>query len=283
MSTLDMAAGIQTIANEGVHLEPYYVEYIDNVQGDRIYTHVANGTQVLDRDVALRGIDVLKGVLTRGTADTALADFASRRPAFGKTGTQFKNTTSVFVGATRYLSTAVLVRDPDRYTSMINVPEFRAVGVGNVQGGTFPARIWGALMETVGLERFDTDWPLPGTPPRPAARLYLPGNECVYEVVGFVPTESSVPEGEAPADSAVIGGFRAPATPPPTTIAPEPEAPPTATTVPPETPPELPPATTAPPVPIFAAVPGGTTIPPNVLDPNAPMPSAPIGVVTQPC
>ena len=289
LSTLDMAAGIQTIANEGVHLEPYYVEYIDSARGERIYTHVGNGTQVLDRDVALRTIDVLKGVLTQGTADTALADFASRRPAFGKTGTQDKNTTSVFVGATPYLSTAVLVRDPDRYTTMVDVPEFRAVGVRRVQGGTFPAQIWGAFMETVGLERFDTDWPLPPPPPRPPARLYLPGNECIFRVVGFEPVESTVPAGEAPPDveapsgSAAIEGFRAPAAPPPTTVAPEPQAPPTATTVPPEVSPEEPPPATSPPVPIFTAVSSGTTIPPNVLDPTAPMPTAPIGVVTRPC
>ena len=39
MSTLDMASGIQSIANEGVHQEPYYVEYIDDAAGERIYTH----------------------------------------------------------------------------------------------------------------------------------------------------------------------------------------------------------------------------------------------------
>ncbi|HUF98495.1 MAG TPA: transglycosylase domain-containing protein [Ilumatobacter sp.] len=290
LSTLDMAAGIQTIANGGVHLEPYYVEYIDNAQGERVYTHVANGVQVLDREVALRTIDVLKGVLTGGTARQALADFASRRPAFGKTGTQDKNNTAVFVGATPYLSTAVLVRDPDRYTPMVEIPEFEAVGVRSVQGGTFPARIWGAFMETVGLERFDNDWPAPAAPPRPPMRLYLPGNECLYQVVGFEPaavTDTTAPEGEGAPATAAIEGFRTPATPSPTTVPEEPEAPPTATTVPPEEPTEEPteepPVATAPPVPIFAAVPSGTTIPPNVLDPNAPMPSAPLGVVTERC
>ena len=39
MSPLDMAAGMQTIANQGVHHEPYYVEYIDDAGGRRIYTH----------------------------------------------------------------------------------------------------------------------------------------------------------------------------------------------------------------------------------------------------
>ena len=38
LSTLDMASGIQSIANEGVHHEPYYVEYIDSADGRRIYS-----------------------------------------------------------------------------------------------------------------------------------------------------------------------------------------------------------------------------------------------------
>ena len=45
-----------------------------------------------------------------------------------------------------------MVRDPDRYTPMRNIPEFEAAGVSRVQGGTFPARIWGAYMEQIGLE-----------------------------------------------------------------------------------------------------------------------------------
>ncbi len=68
MSTLDMAAGIQSIANEGVHHQPYYVDYIDDAFGNRVYTHFDPGVEVLDRQVALTAIDVLKGVLTGGTA-----------------------------------------------------------------------------------------------------------------------------------------------------------------------------------------------------------------------
>ncbi len=129
----------------------------------------------------------MKGVLTSGTARGELADFASRRPAFGKTGTQEKNWTAFFVGATPFLSTAVMVRDPDRYTPMAGMPEFAAAGVDRVQGGTFPARIWGAFMETVGLERVGST-PTGSAPVRPLARRRgstCPGNECVFEVVGL--------------------------------------------------------------------------------------------------
>ncbi len=273
MSTLDMASGIQTIANEGVHIQPYYVEYIDDAQGNRIYTHVDEGTRVLDRDVALTAIDVLKGVLREGTAARELSDFAARVPAFGKTGTQQSNWTAFFVGSTRYLSTAVLVRDPDRYTEMARIPEFLAAGVDNVQGGTFPARIWGAFMEQVGLEQLgtDQDWPAPPAPVRPPARLVLPGNECVFEIIGYEttpPTEPPAPGGDT---GTAPQGLLVPKLPEAVPAA----APPT--TVPPDT------TTTTVPVPIYAPVPTGTTIPPDVLDPNAPLPSVPSDRVVRPC
>ena len=280
LSTLDMASGIQSIANEGVHHDPYYVESIDDAFGNRIYTHFDPGTEVLDRNVALTTIDVMKGVLTSGTARGSLADFASRRPAFGKTGTQQSNWTAFFVGATPELATAVMVRDPDRYTPMVNIPEFVDAGVPRVQGGTFPARIWGAYNEAVALgqlgEQFDfADWDRPEAPSRGPARLYLPGNECLYEIIGYEVPETVPPEVSTPP----VEGFRSPAAPPatdpPTTDPP--------TTDPPETPPETSSTTTVPPTPIFGEVESGTTIPPDVLDPNAPLPSAPVEQLVQPC
>ena len=287
MSTLDMAAGIQTIANEGVHIEPYYVEYIEDSLGQIVYSHVPERTEVLDRDVALRTVEVMKGVLTSGTARRELAEFAARRPAFGKTGTQQNNWTAFFVGATPELSTAVMVRDPDRYTEMRNIPEFSAVGVDRVQGGTFPARIWGAYMENVGLEQFEfVDWDRPDAPDRGPMRLYLPGTECVFQIVGYETPETSVP----PPDAAPQGLRRPqappssapPTTPPPTTPSTEPPTTPpgvTTTTVPASTTT----TTTLPPVPIFGEVQSGTTIPPDVLDPNAPLPAVPLNVLVAPC
>ncbi len=293
MSTLDMASGLQSIANEGVHLEPYYVESIDDAFGERVYTHFDPGTQVLDRNVALTAIDVMRGVLISGTAARELADFASRRPAFGKTGTQQENTTAFFVGATPYVSTAVLVRDPDRYTSMDGIPEFVAAGVSKVQGGTFPARIWGAYMERVGLEQQKIDWDRPGPQPRPPARLYLPGNECLLRAAR--PPIVSEPSETTPPGDGVPAGMRAPAAPPLTT---PPGTEPVGTTLPPTT--TLPtttipgqtttiptgsvPEETTTTVQVYTPIRDtGTTIAPDVLDPNAPMPSVPASQRVGPC
>ncbi len=258
LSTLDMAAGVQSIANAGVHHDPYYVEHIDDAAGTRLYTHNDEGTRVLDRDVALEAIDIMKGVLTGGTARRELSGFGWSRPAFGKTGTQQNNWTAFFVGATPELATAVMVRDPDRYTPMVNIPEFTDAGVYRVNGGTFPARIWREFMETTGLEStsFD-DWdPLPA-PPRSPARLYLPGNECVYRIVGYdyKPEPVTLPPGV-------------------TTLPPPPP--------PPGVPPP-PPPTVIVSVPIYELVTSGTSIPPDVLDPHAPLPSVAYGVAVMGC
>jgi penicillin-binding protein 1A len=182
LSPLDMASGAQSIANNGVHHDPYFVEHIERADGRRIYTHDDPGVQVLDLSAALMTTSILKGVLTQGTARHVLADFPF--PAAGKTGTQQDNTNSWFVGYTPHLTTAVWVGDPDGYTPMNRqfTPEFYGPGMltseGGVQGGTFPARIWNAFMTPALYGLATEDWPAPAAPARPAMRLYLPGVEC---------------------------------------------------------------------------------------------------------
>ena len=262
MAPLDMASGMQTIANQGLHHEPYYVDYIDKTDGTRMYTHDDPGVQVLDPGVALTEVSVLKGVLTNGTARRTLSAFPF--PAAGKTGTQTNNTNSWFVGSTPQLTTAVWVGDPDGYTPMVcgvqingvntcNTPEFvDADGVREVQGGTYPAKIWGAFMEPAVAPLPLEDWPAPPAPARKAVRLYLPGNECLAKLVS----------GELP-----VPGTTTTST---TTLPPDPEV--------------SAPEVTEAPKPVLKAIPSDTTISPDVLDPKAPFPTVPVtGVVVYPC
>jgi membrane peptidoglycan carboxypeptidase len=248
MRPIDMASGMQTIANNGLHHDPYYVDYIERADGTRLYTHEDPGVQVLDPGVALTAVATLKGVVTQGTAAKTLANFPF--PVAGKTGTQVDNTNSWFVGASPQLTTAVWVGDPDAYTPMVNIPEF--VGVGEVQGATYPARIWGALMEPALAPLPLEDWAAPPEPTRKAVRLYLPGNECLAKLVS----------GELP----------------------EPGSPTTTTTTLPPNPDESVPPAEPPAPPVLKAIPSDTTIPPGVLDPKAPFPSVPTsGMVVYQC
>ena len=251
MSTLDMAAGMQSIANAGLHVEPYYVERIDDVEGRRVYTHTPRTSRVLDAAVANAAIDIMKDTLVIGTARRSLASFAEQRPAAGKTGTQQDNTTAWFVGATHQYSTAVMVRDPDRYTPMVDIPEFVEAGVPRVQGGTFPAQIWGAYMEPAHAGLPAIDWSPAPVAVRDPVRLYLPGNECVGVIVGFeqpnIPTRIDPDTGvEVPIDVVLDDEALQPQ-------------------------------------PIYEQITTDTTVPIEVTDPNAGLPSAPLDAYVGSC
>lgn len=243
MSALDMASGAQTLANGGVHMEPYLIERIESPRG-LVYQHEVVGTQVLTPEAAWRTTDILTGVLERGTARRH--PLADGRVAAGKTGTQQDNTNAWFVGYTPQITTAVWVGHPDLYLSMDNIPEFEAVGVDRVQGGTFPAAIWKAYMDLAhfGLP-FET-FPPPPPNTRPAARLYLPGSECLARLVsGTIPGTS---------------GSSTTTTSPPATVG---EDPTDGTT----------PATAPPPTAVVRPVDPGTTIARGNTDPTWPLPS----------
>ncbi len=265
MTVLDMAAGIQTLANEGTHKEPYYVEFIDDAEANRMYTHFDAGTKILDRDAALETVDILKGTLTYGTARRE-GPLDNDRPAFGKTGTQENNTNAWFVGGTKQLSTAVWVGDPDAYTPMVSISGFE---FPKIQGGTYPARIWNSFMEPAHAFLPVEDWDDPAPPERANARLVLPGNEC-EKVVISVTGGNVIPQAptDAPEEPAVATEeFQTEPTP-----AEEPEAPAAPG-----------PVQTTPVVIQYGNVDLGTTIAPDNLDPNAPLPSVALGRNIQPC
>jgi penicillin-binding protein 1A len=254
MSPLDMASGAQTIANDGLHHEPYYVESIERADGTTMYTHTDPGTQVIDAEVAHSATSALRGVLTKGTARPSLAKFPF--PAAGKTGTQDGNTNSWFVGYTPQLTTAVWVGDPNGHTDMTaaNVPEFAAdlaaYGVKAVQGGTYPARIWGAYTEPAIRDLPVQDFPAPPAPKRPPVRIFLPGEECPYQSVSGAlvdpkaPTTTAAPTTTlAGSDTGTAGGDTTP-----TTVARV----------------------------VIRPLPVQTTVPPEVLDPLAPFPTVPL-------
>ncbi len=262
LSVVDMAAGAQSIANLGVHHEPYFLERIYERDNSTLVWERAvsvEGTEALTRATAAKTVDIMRGVLRSGTARrTPLAD---DRPAAGKTGTQFKNTNAWFVGFTPQYSTVVWVGDPRGYTPMRGVPEFRDQIVGQwkfarntVTGATYPAHIWKLHMDKIhesldivdwGTKKDDEEWKLLVAPARPVARLYLPGVECVAQVISGTP----------PAPSTTI----APGKTTTTTIA----DPATSTTV-------------AGPV-VVSVLPTSTTIDPTEKNPFAPVPSIPAG------
>jgi membrane peptidoglycan carboxypeptidase len=199
-----MASAFQTVANQGAHLEPYYVEKILASDGTVVYQHQAQPVQVISPDVANSAISVLKGVLTRGTGRKGR--LAGDRPAAGKTGTQSFNTNAWFVGATPQYTTAVWMGDPKGQTRMRNIPEFVKAGVNPVHGGDFPVQIWKYFMDYTHTYLPPEDWPPPPAPGRPPRRIYVPGEECVFRARAGAPPAAPVDPNAPPAPPAVSYG-----------------------------------------------------------------------------
>ncbi|HEX9260856.1 MAG TPA: transglycosylase domain-containing protein [Acidimicrobiales bacterium] len=178
ISPIDMATALSTLANGGVRKDPYYIERIEGPDGKILYQHATEPVGVLDKAVADRIVDTLKGPLTSGTASRR-GRLADGRVAFGKTGTQDDNTNAWFVGATRQFTTAVWMGDPNAYTPMASAKLFPDCDRGQVTGGCYPTMIWKTYMDAIHKDLPKLDWDKPGALKRKAARLYLPGVDCV--------------------------------------------------------------------------------------------------------
>jgi membrane peptidoglycan carboxypeptidase len=210
VTPLDMASAYQTIANQGVHIDPYMIEKIVGPDGHVVYQHEAQPVQVISPAVALTALSVMKGVLTNGTGRNGR--LANDRPAAGKTGTQAFNTNAWFVGATPAYTAAVWVGDPKGQTRMRGIPEFvndrRFGGVNPVHGGDYPVRIWKYYMDVAHWAQPNEDWPAPPPLSRGARRLFLPGEECVFRASAAPPPAAPIdPTQPAPPPAAPTYGI----------------------------------------------------------------------------
>ena len=135
VTPLDMANSYASIANDGVRVDPYFVDRIEDRDGKVLYRHVSTATRAISVQSSRLVTQVLEKNVIGGTGTKARLP---AQPAAGKTGTSSDFTDAWFVGFTPYLATAVWMGNPDASVQMRNVG-----GVSGVTGGSFPAAIWG--------------------------------------------------------------------------------------------------------------------------------------------
>ena len=174
VTTLGMASAYGTFGNRGVRVPPTPVVRVFDPEGELLIDRSQpEGDQVLKQATADNVTEILRGVLTSGTA----AGRGIGRPAAGKTGTAQDNKDGWFVGYTPTLSTAVWMGfDPP-------APEGQVFTVRGVRltGGSYPARSWQRFMR-VALEGVPvTDFSEPAPIEEPASE------ELQRERRGFAP------------------------------------------------------------------------------------------------
>lgn len=130
VTPLEMASAYGTFANKGVHVKPTAIITILDRNGNVIEdnsNNKADATRVMSEREAYEMTSMLEGVIDHGTGTAA----AIGQPAAGKTGTTDDNKDAWFVGYTPTIVTAVWIGDDTGSHSL-----------GEVYGGTIPARIW---------------------------------------------------------------------------------------------------------------------------------------------
>ena len=145
---LEMATVASSVANLGVHHDPYFIDKIVGPDGVVLYQEAHPGTRVMDADAAACEVDILRGVVTGGTGTGAAV------PGWqvaGKTGTTDRRADAWFLGFTPTLATVVWHGSPT------------AAVPGAGFGGQIPASIFRRYMTAQLSGQTPQGWPaVPG-------------------------------------------------------------------------------------------------------------------------
>ena len=141
VTTVEMASAYSTLANHGVFREPTCLKSIKDNTGKEIYVEY-DVKEIYSAKAADQMLDILRGVLTRGTAAKLGWGRATKMDAFAKTGTTNNCKDGWLCGATPYYSIAVWIGYDQPKT------------LNNLYGATYPGKIWKECMISLidGLE-----------------------------------------------------------------------------------------------------------------------------------
>ena len=141
VTTVEMAEAYSTLVNHGDHVDATCIVFMKDSAGNEIYEEPSSREIYTDK-AADDMVDILKGVLTSGTASSLRWSRSSDIEAFAKTGTTNDSKDGWFCGSTPYYSIAVWVGYDTPKT------------LSDLYGSSYPARIWkdSMLAATEGLE-----------------------------------------------------------------------------------------------------------------------------------
>ncbi|MBE2317047.1 transglycosylase domain-containing protein [Solirubrobacter sp. CPCC 204708] len=144
VSPLEMANAYATIVNGGYRTRPRVIKKIER-NGERIKLPKRwriKRTKAFEDGVTDQAVKILASNITGGTGGKAQIPGCNQG---GKTGTTDKNIDAWFVGFTPRRATAVWVGFPGSAKISMNGMYFGS----NIDGGTYPAQIWGDYMKKV--------------------------------------------------------------------------------------------------------------------------------------
>nr|WP_201303373.1 PBP1A family penicillin-binding protein [Massilia sp. 9I] len=210
VTLLEMVSTYSTIAAQGEYRKPVFVRRITDREGKTIADFAPDAPQrVLSQNAATTLIDMLRGVVNRGTGGGVRYRFGIYGDVAGKTGTTQNNTDGWFILMHPNLVAGAWVGFNDNRVSM------RSSYWG--QGGHNALLLVGDFMKTAfDNGRLDPNALLPGGRP-PAPRPAEEPEEYIEEGPGELEIEGMSPESEVP-DPAPIEDAPAPVEAPPAPV-----------------------------------------------------------------
>ncbi len=133
-TTEQMAGAYAALANHGVYRDTSCILSIKDIDGHEMYLDPLD-KEVYTSDAADTMVDILKGVVSRGTAASMKWHSVSSVEAAGKTGTTNDSKDGWFCGITPYFTVAVWVG--------FDTPKT----LSSLYGATYPATIWKESMQ----------------------------------------------------------------------------------------------------------------------------------------
>lgn len=128
-TTVQMASGYATLANQGEYRDPSCIVSLKDRNGNELYQEEAP-KRVYSEQASSQMLDILKGVLTVGTAKGMNWAQSSQIPAAGKTGTTNDSKDGWFCGVTPYYTVSVWVGYDTPKT------------LDSLYGSSYPASVW---------------------------------------------------------------------------------------------------------------------------------------------
>lgn len=191
---IDMVRAFAGVSSGGVAISPYGITKVTTSDGEVLYQHEADMSQVLVPPHVTAGMtDLLQTAVNVGTGRAAQIG----RPVAGKTGTTNSNKDGWFLGFSSGITTGVWMGRDD------------ARPVGGLQGGTAPARAFAQFMKVAvakrKIEPFDTELVLPEWQLEPDDEAYFGSpDDVIFIDENGNPVEPGAGPG-APSDGAGPG------------------------------------------------------------------------------
>lgn len=172
VTPLDQASGFQTLADQGIHIDPSPFRIVRDAFGSAVLDNqYPQQTEVVSAGTAYIMDTMLEDVIKHGTGTNAEIG----RPAAGKTGTTTNFRDAWFVGYTPDLVTAVWLGNDD-YKKM-----------SESYGGNIPARIWARFMRGALDKIAKHDFKFPSDEVKKVASCHNSYERFDYYLVGTEP------------------------------------------------------------------------------------------------